>query len=106
MCCFVVIRKNDTRAQADGPLGRRYRYWRCAQKQAIVTLVERKSGFAVLAKVLNKPADLVGRAIEEKLKPFGSRVKTLTVDNGQEFADHQTIDQTLEIQTYFADQSV
>ena len=49
---------------------------------------------------------LFGRAIEEKLKPFGSRVKTLTVDNGQEFADHQTIDQTLEIQTYFADQSV
>ena len=77
-----------------------------AHKQAIVTLVERKSGFAVLAKVLNKPADLVGRAIEEKLKPFGSRVKTLTVDNGKEFAEHQTIDQTLEIQTYFADQSV
>lgn len=74
-----------------------------AHKQAIVTLVERKSGFAVLAKVSNKTADLVGRAIEEKLKPFGSRVKTLTVDNGKEFADHQDIDQTLGIQTYFAD---
>ena len=74
-----------------------------AHKQAIVTLVERKSGFAVLAKVSNKTADLVGRAIEEKLKPFGSRVKTLTVDNGKEFADHQAIDQTLSIQTYFAD---
>jgi hypothetical protein len=29
-----------------------------------VTLVERKSGFVVLAKVPNKSADLVGRAIE------------------------------------------
>ena len=74
-----------------------------AHKQAIVTLVERKSGFAVLAKVSNKTADLVGRAIEAKLKPLISRVKTLTVDNGKEFADHQAIDQTLGIQTYFAD---
>jgi IS30 family transposase len=41
---------------------------------------------------------LVGRAIEAKLKPLNSRVKTLKVDNGKEFAD-----QTLGIQTYFAD---
>ena len=66
-------------------------------------LVERKSGFAVLAKVAHKTADLVGRAIEDKLKPLNSRVKTLTVDNGKEFADHQAIDQALGIQTYFAD---
>ena len=64
-----------------------------AHKQAIVTLVERKSGFAVLAKVSNKTTDLVRRAIEIKLKPLCSRVKTLTVDNGKEFADHQAVDQ-------------
>ncbi|WP_323030737.1 IS30 family transposase [Brachymonas denitrificans] len=74
-----------------------------AHKQAIVTLVERKSGYAVLAKVRRKTADLVGRAIEEKLEPLCARVKTLTVDNGKEFADHQTVDQTLGIKTYFAD---
>jgi IS30 family transposase len=34
-----------------------------AHKQAIVTLVERKSGYSVLAKVSNKTADLGGRAI-------------------------------------------
>ena len=74
-----------------------------AHKQAIVTLVERKSGYAVLAKVNHKTADLVGRAIQAKLKPLRPRVKTLTVDNGKGFADHQTVDQTLGIQTYFAD---
>ncbi|WP_218738917.1 IS30 family transposase, partial [Shewanella xiamenensis] len=52
-----------------------------AHKQAIVTLVERKSGYAVLAKVSNKTADLVGQAIEDKLGPLAARVKTLTVDN-------------------------
>ena len=51
----------------------------------------------------NKSADLAGRAIEAKLKPLNSRLKTLTVDNGKEFADNQAIDQTLDIQTYFAD---
>ena len=59
-----------------------------AHKLAIVTLVERKSGFALVAKVPNKSADLVGRAIEAKIKPLNSRVRTLTVDNGKEFADH------------------
>ncbi len=57
----------------------------------------------MLAKVSNKTDDLVGRVIEVKLKPLNSRVKTLTVDNGKEFADHQAIDQALGIQTYFAD---
>ena len=74
-----------------------------AHKQAIVTLVERKSGFALLVKVSHKSAHLVGRAIEDKFKCLGSRVKTLTVDNGKEFADHQAIDRALGIQTYFAD---
>jgi IS30 family transposase len=72
-------------------------------KQAIVTHVERKSGFAVLAKVSNKSADLVGRAIKARHLPLNARVKTLTVDNSKEFADHQAIDQNLGILTYFAD---
>ena len=45
----------------------------------------------------------MGRAIEAKLKPFYSRVKTLTVDNGKEFAYHQKVDAVLNIQTFFAD---
>ena len=74
-----------------------------AHKQAIVTLVERKSGFAVLAKVSRKSASLVSLAIESKLQPLRPCVKTLTVDNGKEFAAHQAIEQALGIQTYFAD---
>lgn len=58
-----------------------------AHKKAIVTLVERKSCFAVLAKVSNMTAHLVGCAIEAKLKPLNSLGKTLTVDNSKEFVD-------------------
>jgi IS30 family transposase len=63
-------------------------HWECDtviganHKQAIVTVVERKSGYAVMAKVLNKTSDLVGAAIIKVLKPFQARVKTLTYDNG------------------------
>jgi IS30 family transposase len=44
-----------------------------AHKQVIVTLLERKSCFALLAKVSNKTVDLVGRAIQAKLMPLASK---------------------------------
>ena len=72
-------------------------------KQAIVSLVERKSGYAILAKVTNKSADLVGAAIIKGLIPICSSVKTITFDNGKEFAGHACIDEALGSTTYFAD---
>lgn len=92
----IELRKQVGHWEGDTVIG-------AAHKQAIVTLVERKSGYALLVKVSHKSAHLVGRAIEDKFKNMGSRVKTLTVDNGKEFADHQAIDRALGIQTYFAD---
>lgn len=52
-------------------------------KQAIVTVVEYKSEYAVIAKISNKTSDLVGSAIIKALKPFEARFKTLTCDNEQ-----------------------
>jgi IS30 family transposase len=72
-------------------------------KQAIVTLVERKSGYAILSKVTHKTAEMVGNAIISELKPFAPLVKTLTFDNGKEFAGHQRVDRELQSITYFAD---
>ena len=50
-------------------------------KQAIVTLVERKSGYAVLMKVNHKTSELVSAAVIKKLEPIRDRVKTITFDN-------------------------
>ena len=83
-------------------------HWECDtviganHKQAIVTVVERKSGYAVMAKVSNKTADFVGSAIIEALKPLKARVKTLTYDNGKEFSGHARIDEALGSTGYFA----
>jgi IS30 family transposase len=72
-------------------------------KHAIVSLVERKSGYSVLAKVANKTAVSVSAAIICRLKPISSRVRTVTYDNGKEFADHAVIDKSLGSTAYFAD---
>jgi IS30 family transposase len=74
-----------------------------AHKQAVVTLVERKSGYALIAKVSNKTSVLVSQAIITKLNAVTPLVKTLTFDNGKEFAEHSRIDAALNSTTYFAD---
>jgi IS30 family transposase len=74
-----------------------------AHQHAIVTLVERKSGYAVVTKVNRKTSDQVSAAIVKRLKPLASRVKTITYDNGKEFAGHKAIDQSLGSTAYFAD---
>ncbi len=74
-----------------------------AHQHAIVTLVERKSGYAVVAKVHRKTSEQVSTAIIKRLTPPASRAKTITFDNGKEFASHKLIDQSLGQTTYFAD---
>jgi IS30 family transposase len=83
-------------------------HWECDtviganHKGAVVTMVERKSGYGVIAKVTNKTSELVSSAIVDKLQPMAVRVKTLTFDNGKEFAAHAHIDAQLQSTTYFA----
>ena len=73
-----------------------------SHKSTVVTMVERKSGYGVMAKVANKTSILVSSAIVDKLKPMATRVKTLTSDNGKEFAAHAHIDEQLQSKDYFA----
>ena len=72
-----------------------------SHKGTVVTMVERKSGYAVLVKVVNKTSELVSSAIVSNLKAFSVRVKTLTYDNGKGFAAHGSIDQQLNSTAYF-----
>jgi IS30 family transposase len=74
-----------------------------AHMQAVVTLVERKSGYAVLAKVKNKTSDLVSSTIMTTLKPLAPLVKTMTFDYGKEFTERSKMDAALNSTTYFAD---
>jgi transposase, IS30 family len=71
-------------------------------KQAIVSLTERKSRLALIAKVEQKTADQVAKEIIRLLKPYVDTVHTLTSDNGKEFAQHKRIAKALDAEFYFA----
>ena len=56
-----------------------------------------------MSKVNRKSSDEVSAAIIQRLKPLASLVKTITYDNGKEFAEHKFVDTSLNSISYFAD---
>jgi len=69
-------------------------------QQAIVSLVDRKSKLTRLAKVVRNTAELVAQAMTTQLQSLA--VKTITSDNGREFAQHQQVAAHLSADFYFA----
>ena len=68
----------------------------------LVTMVERNTRFLAMAHVENKRADTVRNAILSMFLHFPKAVKSITLDNGTEFADHKTIANCLSAPVYFA----
>ena len=71
-------------------------------QQGIVSLTERKSRYTLIHKVTRKTAQRVSDAIIRLLSPLADQVKTLTSDNGKEFAHHKHIAKALKADFYFA----
>lgn len=69
---------------------------------ALVTLVERKTLYTLVAQVDRKQADKVTKATIDLLTPFEGRVHSITADNGKEFAFHEEIAKQLKTKVYFA----
>jgi IS30 family transposase len=68
----------------------------------LVTLVERKSRYTLACPLKSRHSDGVTSAVIEMLRPHKAQCKTLTFDNGKEFAEHEFIAHCLETQVYFA----
>jgi IS30 family transposase len=69
----------------------------------IATHVERKSRYTVAVKVDDKSADAVTKATLESMRKLPSRkVRTMTFDNGKEFAGFKELEQGLNMTGYFA----
>ena len=68
-----------------------------------VTLVERKSGYLLLGKVPNLRAATVRQAAARRYATTPAALrKTLTLDNGKEFAEHQQLELEAALKIYFA----
>ena len=68
-----------------------------------VTLVERKSGYLLLGKVPNLQAATVRQAAAQRYQSTPAVLrKTLTLDNGKEFAEHERLAIETELKIFFA----
>ncbi len=68
-----------------------------------MTLVDRKSKLTLIGKVDRYTAEAVEITIISLMELLPRRNYTLTVDNGKEFASHESVAETLQIKVYFAD---
>lgn len=66
-------------------------------------IVERKTGLLKMQRVTKKSAHLVADAMVNLLTPVRLHVKTITSDNGKEFAEYKEVRECLYSMFYFAD---
>jgi transposase, IS30 family len=74
------------------------------RRSALVTLVERKSGYTRIGRVDSMKSDATMRAANGRLRDLPPSLRrSMTFDNGKEFAEHQQLTRRLGLEVYFAD---
>lgn len=71
-------------------------------KKAILTINDRATGKVKISLLNSKSADEIREKTLAALKDWRPWLKTITTDNGKEFAQHQEIAKSLEIDYFFA----
>lgn len=73
-------------------------------QHAILTIVEKSTNMLLMQKLpfgkLSKP---LVKVVRKLLLPYKNSLKTITTDNGPEFAAHKDITKYLGVPVYFAD---
>jgi IS30 family transposase len=73
------------------------------RRGGLASLVERKSGYAMLARVDDLRSATVREAAQGRLSPLPELLRrTMTFDNGKEFAEHRTLAAATGMSIYFA----
>lgn len=70
-------------------------------KQALVTVVDRKSKFTIIKKIEHKKASTVKEALIEMILPIKQWTHTITSDNGKEFSAFEEVSKVLNTDYYF-----
>lgn len=69
----------------------------------LVTLVERKSGYALVGHIPKNTKENFRRCVEQLLAPLPNHLKrSLTLDNGSEMADYEELERHTSMKIYFA----
>lgn len=73
------------------------------RRGGLVSLVERRSGYTLLARVADLRAATVREASQSQLRSLPRHLRrTLTFDNGKEFAEHEALASATGMNVYFA----
>ncbi len=68
----------------------------------LLTITDRKSLYNIIRKIPDKTSASIHNAMVQALQPLKPHIKTITTDNGTEFALHQQIAKALNIDWFFA----
>ena len=69
---------------------------------AVLRLAERKTQLCLMYPLQSKRSDEVQAAMIKVLQPFIGKIRSITLDNGKEFAGHEGVSEALGTQVYFA----
>lgn len=73
-------------------------------KEFILTITERKTNYVMMKKLpMGKESKHLAREVVNMLMPYKDKIKTITTDNGSEFAAHKFIADKLKTIVYFTD---
>lgn len=72
------------------------------ERDCLLTLVERSTGVALVAKLPNRTAQATNRAALRLIRNSGLPFKTITWDNGTEFHGYKALEKAAGIRCYFA----
>ena len=72
------------------------------KRSALLTLLERKTLYTIIVKLQGKNAEQLADAAIDAMRRIKDRVKTITFDNGLEFAKHERMAAALDTDIYFA----
>lgn len=93
---YIEQRAQVGHVEADTIVGPRH-------ASAILTVVDRKSGYLWAALLAERTASAANAALVALLGPIAQRLRTVTTDNGGEFAQHERLDANLGCTSYFCD---
>lgn len=71
-------------------------------RHCLLTLVERKTGYAIIKKLRARNKAEVTRAATRAIRSHCRRFKTITFDNGTEFHDYAVLEKRFPVKIYFA----
>lgn len=71
-------------------------------RHCVLTLVERKTGYAIIKKLRARKMEDVTRAATRAIRSHCRRFKTITFDNGTEFHGYARLEQRFPLKVYFA----